>query len=346
MLEAVGVTPEEESAYRQLLHHPDSTVGDLARLLGEPTEQVAVRVERLESLGLVARAVGSPRRYRPIRPDVAVEALAARRRAELDRAQSAAQELVAELRMPERLRPESVVEVLAGGPAIAARFAQLVTGAREELLVLDRPPYVADYSESDPAVRAQLAAGVRVFGIYSTESLEQGQGPEEAFPAAEAGERSRVHSDVPMKLVIADRSVALLPLSLQEPGESALVVRSSALLDALQRMFWLLWEQAVPVVPEPPASDPTGGDVDPRLLTMLAAGMKDESIARHLGISSRTVGRRVADLMTRLGVRTRFQAGVYAERRRLLGAPPHHSGDHPALRHDIHDHHRQQRHQV
>lgn len=345
MLEAVGVTPEEESAYRQLLHHPDSTVEELAGLVGEPTEAVAVRVARLEQLGLVSRASQSPRRYRPIRPDVAVEALAARRRAELDRAQSAARELVAELRMPERLRPETVVEVLAGGSAVAARFTQLVNGAREELLVLDRPPYVSDYSESDPAVLAQIAAGVRVYGIYSTESLEQGQGPEEAFRAAEAGERSRVHADVPMKLVVADRRVALLPLSLKEPGESALVVRSSALLDALQRMFWLLWEQAVPIVPEPARSTPAG-DVDPRLLTMLAAGMKDESIARHLGISSRTVGRRVADLMSRLGVRTRFQAGVYAERRRLLGAPPHHSGDHPALRHDIHDHHRQQRHQV
>jgi DNA-binding NarL/FixJ family response regulator len=51
---------------------------------------------------------------------------------------------------------------------------------------------------------------------------------------------------------------------------------------------------------------------------MLSAGMKDESIARNLGVSSRTVGRRVAELMERLGVRTRLQAGVYAHRRHLL----------------------------
>lgn len=346
MLEAVGIAPEEETAYRQLLHHPDSTVGDLAGQLGEPAEAVARRVSRLEQLGLVSRSVERPGRYRPVRPDVAVEALVARRRAELDRARSAAQDLVTEMRAPEGLRPESVVEVLSGGPAIASRFDQLIRSVREELLIMDRPPYVAGARETDPVVQDRMAGGAHVYVIYSAESLEHGLGTEEAYRAAEVGERSRVHSDVPMKLAVADRSVALLPLSLDAPGEAALVVRSSALLDALQRMFWLLWEQGVPVVPGPEGVDPVGGDVDPRLLTMLAAGLKDESIARHLGVSSRTVSRRVADLLDRLGVRTRFQAGVYAQRRRLLGTAAHDPADDPALRDDVHEDHGQQGHEV
>lgn len=323
MLEAVGVAPEEETTYRDLLHHPGSTVVDLADRLGQDPDTTVGRVRRLEELGLVSRTADQPSRYTPVRPDVAVDVLAARRRADLDRAQAAARELVAELETPEQLRSDSVVEVLAGRGAIAARFAQLLRTAHEEVLVLDRPPYVSDYTESDEAVHTQLAAGVAVYGIYSGESLEHGPGTEEAYRAAEAGERSRLHADVPMKLVVADREVALLPLSLETPGDSALVVHSSALLDALQRMFWLLWDQAVPIVPETPAADEAATELDPRLLTMLSAGMKDESIARHLGVSSRTVGRRVAELMERLGVRTRFQAGVYAQRRELLG-------DHPA----------------
>lgn len=70
-------------------------------------------------------------------------------------------------------------------------------------------------------------------------------------------------------------------------------------------------------VPDVPAAD----SADQRLLTMLASGLKDDAIARHLDISSRTVGRRVADLMDGLGARTRFQAGVHAQRRSLLRAP-------------------------
>jgi DNA-binding NarL/FixJ family response regulator len=45
--------------------------------------------------------------------------------------------------------------------------------------------------------------------------------------------------------------------------------------------------------------------------------MKDEAIARYLGVSLRTVRRRVARLMAVNGVDTRFQLGwVLARRRR------------------------------
>ncbi len=54
------------------------------------------------------------------------------------------------------------------------------------------------------------------------------------------------------------------------------------------------------------------------LLQQLAVGAHDEQIARKLGISLRTVRRRVADLMRELGADTRFQAGVEAARRGWL----------------------------
>ena len=59
-------------------------------------------------------------------------------------------------------------------------------------------------------------------------------------------------------------------------------------------------------------------DVRGSLLRQLAAGAKDEQIARTLGLSLRTVRRRVADLMIELGADTRFQAGVEAARRGWL----------------------------
>jgi len=115
-----------------------------------------------------------------------------------------------------------------------------------------------------------------------------------------------------MKLAVFDRTAALLPLSVDQLVDSALVVYPCALLDALVEMFLLLWDQAVPVVPV--RMDP----LDARLMTLLAAGFKDDAIARQLTLSSRTVGRRVAELMESLGARTRFQAGIHAQRRRLL----------------------------
>jgi DNA-binding NarL/FixJ family response regulator len=52
-----------------------------------------------------------------------------------------------------------------------------------------------------------------------------------------------------------------------------------------------------------------------RTLELLALGGKDEAVARHLGVSLRTVRRRVADLLEELGATTRFQAGMEAVRR-------------------------------
>jgi DNA-binding NarL/FixJ family response regulator len=119
--------------------------------------------------------------------------------------------------------------------------------------------------------------------------------------------------DVPLKLAIADQTVAILPFTSTTSVmiDSALVVYAPTLLDALVKLFDLLWQVAEPVVPEAESTDE-------RLLSLLAAGLKDEAIARQLGISLRTVHRRTSELSLALGARTRFQAGVLAERSGLL----------------------------
>ncbi|HET6298295.1 MAG TPA: LuxR C-terminal-related transcriptional regulator [Kribbella sp.] len=312
MLESVGVSAAEEAAYRGVLANPGCCLLDLARRLDRDVDELGVAVDRLEELGLLTSTADDPPRLLPTRPDVAVDALVAVRRAELDRVRAEARVLLTELRAQEQHRPENLVEVIVGQEAIAARFAQLLNGTKDQLLVLDRPPYAAPAESSDTQVRGLLSEGVAVRGIYSPDSLGLPGGVDEAYSAADAGESSRVHPQVPMKLAVFDRTAALLPLSVDQLVDSALVVYPCALLDALVEMFLLLWDQAVPVVPV--RMDP----LDARLMTLLAAGFKDDAIARQLTLSSRTVGRRVAELMESLGARTRFQAGIHAQRRRLL----------------------------
>jgi DNA-binding NarL/FixJ family response regulator len=123
-------------------------------------------------------------------------------------------------------------------------------------------------------------------------------------------------------MVMADRSIALIPLNLERPGSPSLLVRSSALLDALYAMFELLWNQAAPIAftragmlrtGEPAAHLPTDAE---RLLPLLAAGLNDKAIAHELGISPSTLNRRIAELMKSVDARSRFQLGWLA---RALG---------------------------
>ena len=310
MLEAIGVSQDDEAVYRELLSRTQARAVELADALDRDEPLVAASLARLEDLGLVHRTPGQPTCVRAARPDVAVDVLVNRQKERLARTQLAARDLLAVMPVEERHRPEDIVEVLVGRAAIAARFEQLLASTRAELLVLDRPPYVADSRRSDQSVRGLLRNEVVVRGIYAPEALELPGALEDVQEAALAGERSRVHADLPMKLAIGDARLAILPIGAEEAVDAALCIRPSALLDALVRLFELLWTQATPIV----APDRDGRVTDRQLAALLASGAKDDVVARRLGSSRRTLSRRIAELMDHLHVRTRFQAGVQAVR--------------------------------
>jgi len=183
----------------------------------------------------------------PARPDIAIAALAARHRAELDQAEAVGRELARQLEAKEQLRPDRLLEVVVGRVSIARRFAQLLDATRTELLVLDMPPYASDPAESERGIRTLLSRDVAVHGIYTPESFNEPGGVDEAYRAAEAGQRSRLHPQVTMKLATFDQTTAMLPLSGDRLVDSALAVHGRSLVEALAQLFWLLWEQALSI---------------------------------------------------------------------------------------------------
>jgi sugar-specific transcriptional regulator TrmB len=313
MLQPLGVSSDAESVYRILLRNPRSTVAELTTLSGRSARWTRSSVSTLESLGLVSRLPGRPVRLVATPPDTAVEVLVARRETEIADIRRAATALAAELPVEEKHRPEDQLRIVFGKEAVAAQFLQLQQAATADLRVLDRPPYAQDPAEPNPAEQTVLARGVRVRGVYAPEALEVPGALALMREAVANGEEARVYVDVPLKLAIADRTVAILPFTSKTSVmiDSALVVYAPTLLDALVKLFDLLWQVAEPVLPQAETSDD-------RLMSLLAAGLKDEAIARQLGVSLRTVHRRTSELSTALGARTRFQAGVLAERRGLL----------------------------
>ncbi|WP_028636657.1 helix-turn-helix transcriptional regulator [Nocardioides sp. URHA0032] len=128
---------------------------------------------------------------------------------------------------------------------------------------------------------------------------------------AAVGEQVRVLPEVPTRMLVIGDSHVVLPEPLGYADMPLAVVRQRGVVEAMAQWFELLWERAA--VP----AGGVAGRPDRRrfLLQQLAAGERDEQIARKLGISLRTVRRRVADLMSELGADSRFQAGVEAARR-------------------------------
>ena len=154
--------------------------------------------------------------------------------------------------------------------------------------------------------------------IYDVVSLE-GRMPF-VQDCIDAGEQARSCSKVRMKMVIADRRAAMIPLNFEatESTSRLFVLHPSPLLTALVTCFDLLWERATPLAVSKNGAAGSLTTADRELLSMLAAGMKDATITRALGITQRTMTRRVAQLMASLDAKTRFQAGLQAGKRGWL----------------------------
>jgi DNA-binding CsgD family transcriptional regulator len=127
----------------------------------------------------------------------------------------------------------------------------------------------------------------------------------------------RLLPSLPTRMILIGATHAVLPEPLGYADEPRSLVRQPGLVHALTLWFEALWEQASPVFDDAQGADGRPDD-DRFLLRLLGDGARDEQIARILGISLRTVRRRVAAMMTELGVDSRFQAGVEAVRRGWL----------------------------
>jgi sugar-specific transcriptional regulator TrmB/DNA-binding CsgD family transcriptional regulator len=314
-LGAFGLTEEDESAYLVLLSLPSATRAELARRGGTGPNQLAASLVRLQARGLVRRLPGRPARYVAAPPDAAIEALVHDHELRLQRVRATTGELLARYRAGRlALDPANLVEIIVGQDAIAQRFRELQAAATREMLVFDRPPYAQRAGNAGQL--AILARGVCWRAVYTPESLELPGMPEELGRLMAAGEEARLLANLPMKLAIADRSAALVTLTAETAQDQAAVIHRSTLLDALMVLFEQFWGQAVPLAPDDRRQDADGlTDLDRRILGLLLTGAKDDAIARQLGLSERTMRRRMRALFDALGVSTRFQAGVQAARR-------------------------------
>jgi DNA-binding CsgD family transcriptional regulator len=121
-----------------------------------------------------------------------------------------------------------------------------------------------------------------------------------------AGVTIRTAATLPARLVVLDRSRALV--STADTAAENVLVTDRGLVALLCAMFERIWVDARPF------DRPSDGLTDQQstALRLLADGHTDEAIAKRLGVSARTVRRMVTGLMTRLGARGRFQAGVHA----------------------------------
>jgi len=314
-LSVLGVTPLEEAAYRLLLRLPGATLADLAERLGGSLPQLEAAVQELERKGFATHAPEREPRLFAAPPDLAVESLLLVRQKELQLARLA----IPELQQEAQARGGGpVVEIIDADPAAQLQpYLQSHRGAEQEVMCLVRPPFLVSSPDQLESVRAEARArGVRYRNIVDPETLLLPGWADVLRQVTELGEEVRL-LPVPFKMIVADRHSGLLPLKVDEPGGRMLLLRRSAVLDALCELFEYFWDRAAPLHFRPDGGYAAGAattlatEVE-SLIPLLAAGTNDKTVADQLGISQRTLVRRIESLYRALDARSRFQAGWLA----------------------------------
>ena len=322
MLDGLGLESDQEAVYTALVSVPSATLEEIAqRCPGVPARAVIAELERAGLVSPLADSPGSGLAYAAAPPDVALELLVRSRQQELARARLSVAELAARYRQARvSAGPHEVVEVVTTREATALRWEQLQRSARQQVRSFDRPPYISPSPLNNPVELEMLAAGVAYRAVYHPAGLALPGRPAAMRTMIAAGEQARVTQSVPVKMFIADDQMGLIPLEVGGSAEAGLVIRASSMLDTLIALFELVWERAIPVHSggDLPATGTGPSQEEADLLALLAAGLTDAAIARHLGTHPRTVQRRVRELLDRLDAGTRFQAGLQAVRRGWL----------------------------
>jgi DNA-binding CsgD family transcriptional regulator len=314
----------EEQAYRLLVGLSLARSAELAEVADLPQQETEEVLQRLQAKGLVAVMPGDEPVFRPLSPDVALGTTLLRRQESLESARKTVASLSEEFRASASRRDaHHLVEVIVGAAPLRDRLRDLQESAREEILWFCRANPLAMQGAENTEEYGALSRGVRYRAIYERALLET---PGELDTIAEGvgwGEEARTLATLPVRLAIVDRSTAVCPLvrdnelGIGEP--TAAVIGRGQLLDALLALFESHWDAATPVRLQGEQDDPDGLDDNERfLLSLVVAGVPDKSIASQLGISRRTVQRRLDRMMSLAGVDTRTGLAFQAARRKWL----------------------------
>lgn len=303
-----------------------AATGDIRSVADSGLRLADPRVRELLARGFAARPDQAPRWLAPVAPTAALEAWLTSLETDLRRRHAsvtAAFDYLNELqRLFVRGQPfvatDELVTVVTDADQLRVMSVTMRRTARENLRVFDTPNHQKTRGIDTLSLPTpdEQARGLLIRSIYQTDYLDSEVGLEIMRRSAQSGEVVRVRDRLPLKMLVADRHTALVAL-VPTGVEGAMLVRAPIVLDALCDYFEMTWQQAVPW-PDGGADDGSLTATQRRVLGLMAAGVKDEAIARQCDMSVRTLRRHVSSIMDVLEVSTRFAAGVEAVRRGLV----------------------------
>ncbi|MET9647807.1 LuxR C-terminal-related transcriptional regulator [Streptomyces syringium] len=321
-----ALSADEMAAYGWVLDHRCTDPARAGADLGLTREQVDAAFAKLTALRLVVPDAEAgpevPGRVRAVDPDAVLGGLTESLRESIQQRQSQLQRVQEDFdRLRERFlrgRGEASpagLEVIPSLEEVRAALNRASAECRSELMTSqpggNRVP--AAMEEALARDTALLNRGIRIRTLYH--HTARFNGPSQAYVAAASalGAEYRTAHELFGRIIVFDRELAFIPDHMGTWG--AVAIREPSVVAYLCEIFEQAWTHAT-VFSEAGQDglERVAKELDHTIVRLLAAGLKDESIARRLGMSLRTARRHIADIMETLGAESRFQAGMLAAR--------------------------------
>ncbi|MFI7542064.1 LuxR C-terminal-related transcriptional regulator [Actinoplanes sp. NPDC049599] len=311
-----GVSADADLVYRALVQLGPRSERALSRELGLPGSRVAAALDELAPLGGAEpgpTGSGSARIWSSAAPPELLTRL--RRPPALP---SDHERLLRHLHALDGLDLPTVDrDAVRHWPSRAVtrrRIAHLVAAEQHEHLAVNTEEVFSSesWAAALPLDRSLLDRGIRV-RVLSRPPSDHDRGVPAPAAGSEAEGRFRQSTELPLKLMLFDRRIALFPADPLNFDAGFVEVAHPPAVRALCGLFQRLWARG---------HDPFRQGVRPinltprerTLVALLAAGHTDVTAAAQLNLSVRTVAYTMRALMDRLGVENRFQLAL------LLGA--------------------------
>lgn len=311
-----GLSDEAIAIYHQAVRSGEFAFASISDLMQLPEDVCRERIDELSTLGLVAK-VDSGDAIAPVNPRIAAAEMTARIEAEIRqkheevaRINALADRLL--LRYEYGQDFSTGVQRIDELPAVRLALEAAASQCEREVLcaLSSGTRYSSELKESLPRALDTLSRGVCIRTLIQTSMRYNRHAVDYVKVVSRQGAQVRMLDEFFKSLIIFDRKAAFIPCVHND--NSATIIRDPSIVGFLCDLFDRSWTTASPF--------DTGSQVDTdiaeswdsitnRIMLLLVDGEKDEAIARRLAISVRTCRKHIASIMSKLGAKSRFQAG-------------------------------------
>jgi DNA-binding CsgD family transcriptional regulator len=325
------LSKDDVRLYRLAVAHPGWNRVEAARLLEVSSAQLDERIESLVQLNLLRRSIDPDREFDAVSPELAIAGLLVEdeneirlRQAQLARVRQEVQALLPTyFEARQERRAAEAIDVLDDVEMVRQMLADHSRRARHSIHIAHPGGGMSDegLARSLALDLLMLDRGVIMRSVLQHSTRDHAPTQRYATVVMSRGAEIRTVPVVPRRIIVFDREVAFLPRLRDEDRHGAVVVREPDIVEHLLASFANMFAigRAFPVGLGEDTDEEVLTETHRAILRQMAAGEKDEGIARRLGMSVRTCRRHIATILENLGAQSRFQAGVRAEQRGLLG---------------------------